>query len=115
MASEEHHHLVAARDAGIKRLHRLDHGAVVEVFVQHHFKARCAQLGGHGHGIIAGFLQLGDLLVVVIAHHQRDALGVHRHSAQAKRYAEGEKSQKPRKYHEEGRSANCRRLLHFVS
>ena len=108
VAGEEHHHLVTARDAGVKRLHRLDHRAVAKVFVQHHFKPGRAQLSSHGDCIIAGLLQLGDLLVIVIAHHQRDALGMHRQRAQPQHGATDGKSQKSRKHHGVSDPAACR-------
>ena len=78
VASVKHHHFITTGDAGVKRLKGAHHATVVQVFVQHHFKPGRPQLCGHGHGVIAGLLEFGDGLVIVIAHHQGNPLGLRR-------------------------------------
>ena len=78
MACKEDHHLIAASDALREGLHRPVHAAVVEIEVQLHLKASSREFTRHGSGVIASFLKFVDMLVGIVANHQRNALGLHR-------------------------------------
>ena len=72
------HHCHGVRAApgnlGGEVLHHLDHLIVIEVGGRNDFKARGIEQFGDSLGVVGGIWQLGHVLVVRIADHQRDAL-----------------------------------------
>ncbi len=64
----------AAGNLGGEVLHDLDHLIVTEIGGRNDFKARGIEQLRDGLGVVGGIWQLGHVLIVRIADHQRDAL-----------------------------------------
>jgi len=73
MSGEEEDADPAAGDLLHELVDRQVHLLLPHVVVGHHFEADLLEFAGHGIGIVNRLLQLGDVLIVVIADHQRDA------------------------------------------
>ena len=65
---------VAGLDGCVERQQRLAERLPGLVLRHHHGKPELLQRIAHGAGVVDRLLQLGDVLVVVVADHQRDAL-----------------------------------------
>ncbi|KFB70661.1 MAG: hypothetical protein AW09_004254 [Candidatus Accumulibacter phosphatis] len=73
MSSEKENSDPAAGDFLHELVDRQVHLLLADVVVGHHFEADLLEFAGHGIGIVDRLLQLGDVLIVVVADHQRDA------------------------------------------
>ncbi len=93
---------IAGPDRLVERQQALAEGLPGLVFGHHHREAELFQGIAHGAGVVDGLLQLWDVLVIVVADHQRDALfglrGRCRHQ-QRSREAEGDCSAKRQPVH----------------
>ena len=71
VTGKEHDDFVTAPDVVLEAANRVLHAALGQVVFHGHAETDLLQRSAHGLGIGPGVEQLGDVLVAVVAHHQR--------------------------------------------
>ena len=74
MAGKEEERSVALFQLGLEGQQRLAETLPRLVLGNHHVEAELLQHLAHGTGVIDGFLQFGDVAIIVVADHEGDAL-----------------------------------------